>query len=134
VSSRGKIKWLGEDVVLAIHEAQIAEHGGATGLRDRRLLESALARPKNAADYAKADPPTLGALYALGIIRNHPFVDGNKRVGAVLLDVFLEDHDHVLDVEDAELLQVIRAVAASTMTDDDFISWVRRHAHAAASS
>jgi death on curing protein len=120
--------WLDEDVVLAIHEAQIAEHGGATGVRDLGLLASALARPQNAAAYSDADVADLAALYALGIIKNHPFVDGNKRVGTVLLETFLELHDNELAVADDDLLSVIFALAAGEVSDADFTMWVREHA------
>jgi death-on-curing protein len=128
VSSQSNFKWLAEDVVLAIHEAQIAEHGGAAGVRDQGLLASALARPQHAASYSDADVPTLAALYALGIINNHPFVDGNKRVGAVLLETFLQLHRFELTATDSELLSTIVAVAAGEMRDAAFIAWVRERA------
>ena len=121
------MEWLDEDVVLAIHEAQIAEHGGGAGLRDRGLLVSALERPKNSAQYSGADVPELAALYAIGIIRNHPFVDGNKRVGAVLLDVFLELHHVELTATDDELVEAILGVASGTLSDEAFTTWVREH-------
>jgi death-on-curing protein len=120
--------WLDEDAVLAIHEAQIAEHGGATGVRDLGLLASALARPQNAAAYSDAEVSDLAAFYALGIIKNHPFIDGNKRVGTVLLETFLELHDHELAVADDDLLTVILALAAGEPSDADFTTWVREHA------
>jgi death-on-curing protein len=81
--------WLDPALVLAVHAAQLAEHGGGDGVRDPGLLDSALPRPQNAAAYGDADVPTLASLYALGIIRNHPFVGGNRRVGTVLLETFL---------------------------------------------
>ncbi|HVA26750.1 MAG TPA: type II toxin-antitoxin system death-on-curing family toxin [Candidatus Baltobacteraceae bacterium] len=124
------MEWLDEDVVLAIHEAQIAEHGGGAGLRDRGLLVSALERPKNSAQYSGADVPELAALYAIGIIRNHPFVDGNKRVGAVLLDVFLELHHVELTATDGELVEAILGVASGTLSDEAFTAWVREHCSA----
>jgi death-on-curing protein len=120
--------FLDEPVALAVHEAQLAEHGGAAGIRDSGLLASALARPRNAAAYAEPDVAQLAALYALGIIRNHPFVDGNKRVGTVLLETFLELNGHSLTATDGELLATILAIAAHTMSDSDFIAWVRAHA------
>lgn len=99
------------------HSAQLAEHGGAVGLRDRELLASALARPHNAAADSDAEVPELAARYALGIIKNHPFIDGNKRVGAVLLEAFLENHDYELHATDTELLTIIRGIAAAAMSD-----------------
>ena len=83
------INWLTRDLLLAIHDEQIAEHGGAPCIRDHALLESALARPRNHAGYGAADVASLGALYALAIARNHPFVDGNKRAAFVALETFL---------------------------------------------
>ncbi|MES2460133.1 MAG: type II toxin-antitoxin system death-on-curing family toxin, partial [Armatimonadota bacterium] len=83
--------WLREDVVLAIHRRQLAEHGGSEGVRDSGLLSSALARPQNLLAYGEPTPdlPSLAAAYAFGIVRNHPFVDGNKRTGYVVCRTFL---------------------------------------------
>ena len=119
--------WIREDTVLAIHEAQIAEHGGSLGVRDAGLLTSALARTLNAEAYADPAPdiPALAALYAIGIIRNHPFVDGNKRVGFVLLELFLELNGFELRADDAECVTTIFALAAGELSDDDFTAWVR---------
>jgi death on curing protein len=113
VPSQSEFIWIDVSVVLAIHEAQIAEHGGALGLRDLKLLLSGLSRPRNA------------ALYALSIIRNHPFADGNKRVGAVLLETFLNLNGYQLDASDDELYESIFSVAAGNMRDQDFTRWVR---------
>ncbi len=128
MSSRSNYRWITDDVVLAIYEAQIDEHGGSTGVRDPGLLASTLARPLNAAAYGKPDVPELAALYALGVIKNHPFVDGNKRVGTVLLEVFLEDHKSVLTASDEELLATILAVASGKTQEKEFIAWVRKNA------
>jgi death-on-curing protein len=122
---QNNVNWLDETVVLAIHEAQIAENGGMSGVRDHGLLASALVRSQNAAAYSKTDIAGLAALYALGVIRNHPFIDGNKRVGMVLLETFLELHNHKLAASDDDLLATIRAVAAGEMSDEDFSAWVR---------
>ncbi|MBC5801055.1 MAG: type II toxin-antitoxin system death-on-curing family toxin [Candidatus Eremiobacteraeota bacterium] len=129
MSSRNKFDWLNEDVVLAIHEAQIAEHGGRAGVRDRGLLASSLARPQNAAAYSALDVPHAAALYALGIIKNHPLVDGNKRVGAVLLETFLQLHGYELIVTDGQLLAAILGLAAGETDDEAFVCWVRERAH-----
>ena len=126
--SQSRFEWIGKDVVLAIHEAQIAEHGGALGIRDTSLLESALARPQNAASYSRAEVPELAALYALGIIKNHPFVDGNKRVGAVLLETFLMLHGYELTTQDAALLQTVTALAAGEIDQESFKTWVHANA------
>lgn len=126
MNSQNNFNWIDRDVVLAIHEAQIAEHGGSSGVRDLGLLTSAIARPQNAAAYSDIDVPGLAALYALGVIKNHPFVDGNKRVGTVLLELFLEDNGYGLAAGDAELLEVTLAVAAGGISDEDFAGWVRK--------
>ena len=127
MSSQNKCTWISESVVVAIHEAQIAEHGGRLGIRDAGLLESALVRPQMTAAYTDADIPQLAALYALGVLKNHPFIDGNKRVGAVLLETFLTLNDGELVASDAELLRAIIQVASSTWSEDQFIAWVREH-------
>lgn len=92
------------------------------------MLESALQRPPNAHHYADGEIPEIAALYALGIISNHPFLDGNKRVGAVLLELFLEDNGYRLAVDDAELLSMIVALASSEISEEIFIGWVTRKA------
>jgi death-on-curing protein len=80
-------RWLGEGVLLAVHEQQIAEHGGSPGIRDRGLLESALAQPQNKPAYGAVDAAALAAAYAWGIARNHPFIDGNKRVALLAAEI-----------------------------------------------
>ena len=128
--SPNSFDWIEQDVVLAIHEAQITEHGGSLGVRDLGLLQSALSRPKNAAAYGQPDVPELAALYALGIIKNHPFIDGNKRVGAVLLETFLELHRYELLADDDELFQTIVAIAGGKLSEDGFKEWVRSRSSA----
>uniref|UniRef100_E6Q864 Putative death-on-curing protein Doc n=1 Tax=mine drainage metagenome TaxID=410659 RepID=E6Q864_9ZZZZ len=116
--------------MLAIHDAQIAEHGGAEGVRDLGMLESALARPRNAAAYdGEATISQLAALYALGIIRDHPFVDGNKRVGLVLLELFLALNGLELRALDAQCYEAIVGAASGDFTEAQFIAWV--HAYTA---
>jgi death-on-curing protein len=92
------------------------------------LSASAHARPQNAAAYSDPDVAELAALCALGVIKNHPFLDGNKRVGAVLLELFLDLNGYELVVGDAEMVAVILAVAAAEMSDGDFILWTRTNA------
>jgi death on curing protein len=121
--------WLVLDVVLAAHEAQVSEHGGGTGIRDFDLLESALARPRNAHAYSpELSLPELGAMYGIAIIRNHPFVDGNKRTGLVALELFLDLNGFDLDVDDAAAVRAIVALAAGETVDAAFVAWVVRHA------
>jgi len=105
------------------------EHGGLTGVRDPGLLASASARPRNAAEYGRPDAPELAALYALGVIRNHPFFDGNRRVATVLLEIFLVDNGYQLVATDEDLFHAVMSAAAGETPEDDLISWVRAHAH-----
>lgn len=112
MSSQDDFIWFDDDVGGAIHEAQIAEQGGPLGVRDPGLLASALNRPRNAAAYSDADAAELAALYALAVIKGHSFVDGNKRVGVVLLELFLELNGYELAASDEETLAMILAVAA----------------------
>jgi death-on-curing protein len=116
--------------VLAVHEAVIGEHGGSLGLRDLSLLESALAPPKNADAYAESPPdiPRLAAMYALGISRNHPFVDGNKRVALAVLESFLEINGYMLAADDAACVPAFWALAAGELTDGEFSDWVQKNA------
>ena len=122
--------WLSRDLVLAIHDEQLAEHGGAAGLRDKGLLESALARPTNRAGYTDADIAELAALYALGIARNHPFVDGNKRTAYVALESFLVLNGLRFPVSDMDAVIVTLQMAAGDIDDDTFIEWVRANVSA----
>ena len=117
--------WLSDQLVLAIHDEQLAEHGGSPGLRDPGLLDSALARPLNRAGYAEPDIAELAAVYALGIARNHPFIDGNKRTAFVVLEVFLRLNGCLLTAGDAEAVVMMLAMAAGELPDDEFTAWVR---------
>jgi len=117
--------WLTRELLLAVHDEQIAEHGGASGIRDIGLLESAIARPLNRAGYGKADLAELGALYALAIARNHPFVDGNKRTAFVALETFLVLNGLELTAGDAEATVMMLDMAAGTVSEAMFIEWVR---------
>lgn len=119
--------WLSQDLIRAIHDEQLAEHGGSTGLRDPGLLESALARPLNRAGYGDPDVGELAAVYALAIARNHPFIDGNKRTAFVALEVFLRLNGCVFTVDDAEAVVMMLAMAAGELPDDEFTAWVRMH-------
>ncbi|WP_428533591.1 type II toxin-antitoxin system death-on-curing family toxin [Rhodopila sp.] len=123
--------WLGRDLILAIHQEQLAEHGGSLGLRDSGLLDSALARPLNRVGYGDPDSAELAAVYALAITRNHPFVDGNKRTAFVTLELFLRLNGCRFGVGDAEAVVVMLAMASGELPDNEFIAWVRMHAEAA---
>ena len=119
--------WLSPQLILAIHDEQLAEHGGSTGLRDPGLLDSALARPLNRASYGEPDISELAAVYALGIAKNHPFIDGNKRTAFVALEVFLRLNGCRFTVGDAEAVVVTLAMAAGELPDEEFTAWVRLH-------
>jgi death on curing protein len=118
-------KWLREEVVLALHEEQLAEHGGAAGIRDLGLLQSALARPENLAAYGDPDAPALAAAYAFGIARNHPFTDGNKRTAAVSALLFLFHNGIGFQIGQAELVVMTLALAAGELTEDEVAAWLR---------
>ncbi len=119
--------WISADVALAAHAEQLAEHGGGEGVRDDGLLESAMARPRNLADYGEPDMAALAAAYAFGIARNHPFVDGNKRTAAVVSETFLTVNRHALVVSDAEVVVTFVALAAGELTEDELADWFREH-------
>jgi death on curing protein len=120
--------WLHPDVIHAVHEEQLAEHGGAPGLRDAGLLESALARPQNLAHRGRPDAPALAARYAHGMVRNHPFVDGNKRTAFVAAELFLALNHLRLMASDADCVITTLGLAASDITEDVFAQWLRSHA------
>lgn len=117
--------WIPLDFILEIHSEQISEHGGADGVRDLGLLESALARPKNAFGYGVQDVCDLAALYGVGIIQNHPFIDGNKRTGLVALELFLEINGFRLVASDEETLASILSVASGEWNDEVLSSWLK---------
>jgi death-on-curing protein len=129
VSSPNNWKWLRADVILAIHDAQLAEHGGLPGVRSPDLLASALARPQTTAAYVDdADAVTIGAMYAIAIAHNHPFIDGNKRVAWVAMRAFLQLNGITLSFDRADAVSETLALAAGERTDEQFTDWVRRHA------
>jgi death-on-curing protein len=117
--------WLSHQLILAIHDEQLAEHGGAMGVRDRALLDSALARPLNRFGYGEPDIAELAALYCIAIALNHPFVDGNKRTAYVALETFLSLNGYRLQVTDADAAVMIIAMASGEIRDVAFTDWVR---------
>jgi death-on-curing protein len=120
--------WLNKAVVIAVHEAQLAEHGGGAGVRDHNLLESALARPENLATYGEPDAIDLAAAYGFGISRNHAFIDGNKRTGFVAAILFLRLNGYKLVADDASKVLTMLAVAAGEISEAEFAAWIRQHA------
>lgn len=117
--------WIDEAVVWAIHEAQLAEHGGSVGVRDAGLLASALARPINLAAYGSPDVADCAAAYGFGVARNHPFIDGNKRTAFVCVELFLALNNYGLDASDVECVLTMLAVAAGEMDEPAFAVWLR---------
>jgi death on curing protein len=119
--------WVTLDVAQAAHLEQLAEHGGGEGVRDARLLESAMARPQNLVAYGQPDAAQLAAAYAFGIARNHPFVDGNKRTAAVVSETFLLLNGYELLASDAELAVAFLALAAGELSEEEMADWFRLH-------
>jgi death on curing protein len=117
--------WLSRQFILAIHDEQLAEHGGAIGVRDEGLLESALARPLNRAGYGEPDVAELAALYAIAIARNHPFIDGNKRTAFAALFTFLALNGMVFEPPEVDATMAVLRLAAGEMNDEEFTTWVR---------
>jgi death-on-curing protein len=112
-------------MVIAFHDEQLAIHGGAAGLRDDGMLESALDRPKNRFAYEEAELPELAAAYAFGIARNHPFVDGNKRTALLALYTFLGVNDVDFIVPEAEAAAIILSLAAGEVSEQSLTRWIR---------
>jgi death-on-curing protein len=119
------IKWVAKSVVLAIHEQQIAEHGGTQGVRDMGLLESALSRPQNLAAYGAPDTAAMAAAYAFGVARNHPFLDGNKRTSYVTARLFLRLNGLEVTADEATRLQTWLSLGAGDLTEDALAEWLR---------
>lgn len=121
------IRWIRRVTTLALHDRQLAEHGGSAGVRDEALLESALARPQQLFSYG--DPPpdlaALAASLAFGLARNHPFVDGNKRTAAVACELFLVLNDAILEATNVELYPVYLALAEGSLSETEFADWLR---------
>jgi death on curing protein len=118
--------WIEERDVLAIHDRLMAAHGGASGLRDRGLLQSALARPRQYHAYAdNADIVAMVALYTAGIVGNHPFVDGNKRTGFVVGILFLELHGFDFKASEEDATQAVFDLAAGTLDEGAYGAWLR---------
>ena len=123
-----EIVWLLEETILAIHQRQIAEHGGGEGLRDEGLLSSALARPQNTFAYGQP-PPDLAALaaaYAYGLTRNHPFVDGNKRTALIAARTFLLLNGANLEAGQDEKFLTFQRLAEGSLTEEELADWIRK--------
>ncbi len=123
MTSGARPRWLDRRLVVAIHREQIREHGGAAGLRDDGLLESALARPQNHFAYTGAAIPELAAIYALALAGNHPFIDGNKRIAYVALEFFLDVNGYDFIAPDADSVIAMLGIASGDWTGDEFVAW-----------
>ena len=117
--------WVDASVLRAVHDEQLAEHGGAIGIRDAGLFESALARPLQLAAYGEPDAAALAAAYGFGLARNHPFVDGNKRTAFVAVELFLSLNGHELVANDMDCVLTMLKVAAGELPEADFGEWIR---------
>lgn len=116
--------WVREDVILAVHDRLLAVHGGAAGIRDRGLLDSAMARPRNLAAYGAPDAFQLAAAYASGIMDNHPFVDGNKRAGFMAAFIFLSRNGWDLSASEVEATRTMLSLAAGEISEEQFAVWL----------
>ena len=119
--------WIVRDVVLSVHDEQLSEHGGQSGVRDLGLLESALARPQNQYAYGETSIARLAASYAFGLSRNHPFLDGNKRTSLVVAELFLALNGLELAASDAECVTTFLALAAGDLTEEELAGWIGSH-------
>ena len=119
--------WLSGDVLLAVHDEQLAEHGGAAGVRDLGLFESALSRPRNLVGYGNPDVCELAAAYGYGLARNHPFIDGNKRTAFVAVELFLVLNGFQLLADDASCILTMLSLAAGDLEEAAFADWLRQN-------
>jgi len=122
-----KWRWVDKTALLLLHDEGLAEHGGASGMRDEGLFESALARPKNLAAYGNPDFASLAAAYGVGLAKNHPFVDGNKRVAFIAVGLFLALNGYRLSASQIDATETMLAVASGDLSEADFAAWIRRN-------
>ena len=120
-------RWLDSALIHAVHDEQLAEHGGGAGVRNVNLLESALARPEQLAHYGTPDAADLTASYGYGISRNHPFVDGNKRTAFVAVELFLALNGFELTAADADCVVNMLNLASGKLPEADFAEWIRQN-------
>ncbi len=123
--------WIETAVAEAVHERQLAEHGGPAGVRDPGALESALARPRNLAAYGEPDAAALAAAYGFGIARNHAFIDGNKRTAWVLARLFLTANAKTLNFAREDAIATFLALAAGEMSEAELADWFRERVRSA---
>ncbi len=120
-------RWVDKTALILLHDESLAEHGGAAGMRDEGLFESALARPENLAAYESPDFAALAASYGVGLAKNHPFVDGNKRAAFLAVGLFLALNGRRLCATQIDATTAMLAVAAGQMSESDFAAWIRQN-------
>lgn len=120
-----ELVWISKPALLLLHDESLAEHGGASGIRDEGLLDSALARPINRSLYEDADLASLAASYAFGLAKNHPVVDGNKRAAFLALGLFLLLNGYRLTTTQLDATTTVLSLAASEIDEDSFADWIR---------
>ncbi len=120
-------RWISKQALLLLHAESLAEHGGGQGMRDEGLLDSALARPQNLVAYGEPDFAALAAGYGVGVAKNHPFVDGNKRAALLATGLFLYINGYRLTASQSDTTLTMLAVAAGDLTEDAFAAWLRQH-------
>jgi death-on-curing protein len=122
-------RWIDKRLLMLLHDESLADHGGATGLRNKGLLDSALARPKNLVAYGEAaDLADRAAAYATGLAKSHPFVDGNKRAAFLSIGLFLGLNGHRLVAHQAEATVAMFSLAAGDWREAELAAWIREHA------
>ena len=120
-------RWISKQALLLLHAESLAEHGGSAGMRDEGLLDSALARPLNLTAYGEPDIAALAASYGVGVAKNHPFVDGNKRAAFLATGLFLYRNGYRLTASQADATLTMLGVAAGEIDEDAFAAWLRQH-------
>jgi death-on-curing protein len=120
-------RWLDKSALLMLHGESLADHGGASGIRDEGLFDSALARPLNLLAYGSPDYAELAAAYGVGLAKNHPFIDGNKRIAFIAAALFLGLNGYRLIASQVEAADTMLAVAAGEVDEATFAEWIRRH-------
>ncbi len=119
-------RWIADEVIYAIHDRQIAEHGGLEGIRDRGVIESALAKPRNLAAYGAPDMAELAAAYAFALVRNHGFADGNKRTAWIAARLFVADNGYSMDYTPLEAIRLMESLASGALSEADAAKWFRK--------
>ena len=119
--------WIDTAVLLAVHDEQLTEHGGISGIRDTGMFESAIDRAKNLAAYGEPDAAQLAAAYGYGLAKNHPFLDGNKRTAFVAVELFLALNGYDLQASDADCILIMLSVTAGDIDEQTFADWIRSY-------